>query len=89
MGEYFYAKSFFPKTARIGVLFVTAILGISCAEKEIGSKAHPSTGVNDIFGIDNGMPIREVQKKQFYFKKCELESRRAFPTRVEFSCNEN
>jgi len=73
-------------------LFVTVLItmGLSaCAEKEIVSKAHPSTGVNDIFGIDNGMPIREVQQKQFYFKKCELESRRPFPTKVEFSCNEN
>jgi len=87
--EYFYAKSFFPKTIRVGALLLMVIFIISCAEKEIVTKAHPSTGVNDVFGIDNGMPIREVQKKQFYFKKCELESRRPFPTRVEFSCNEN
>jgi hypothetical protein len=70
--------------------FLAVVLLISaCAEKEKVSKAHPATFVNDNFGLDNGMPIREVQRKEFYFKKCELETRRPFPTRVEFSCNEN
>lgn len=89
MTEYFYAKSFLLKIPLNLTLFVLAILTISCAEKEIVTKAHPATSVNDVFGLDNGMPIREVQKKEFYFKKCELESRRPFPTRVEFSCNEH
>lgn len=70
-------------------LVVVALVFASCAEKEVITKAHPATSVNDVFGLDNGMPIREVQKKNFYFKKCELESRRPFPSKVEFSCNEN
>lgn len=70
-------------------LVVISVAFVSCAEKEVVSKAHQATHVNDVFGIDNGMPIREVQKQQFYFKKCELESRRPFQSRVEFSCNDN
>ena len=64
---------------------------ISCAsedKKEI-SRAHPASYGMDNFSIDNGMPMREVIRKQFYFKDCELESRRAFPNRIEYSCNEH
>jgi hypothetical protein len=80
-----------PSVARYfkWILLAVVVQVSACAEKEKVSKAHPATFVNDNFGLDNGMPIREVQKKEFYFKKCEMESRRAFPTRVEFSCNEN
>lgn len=79
-----------PEAKYFKWLFLAVVmLASACAEKEKVSKAHPATFVNDNFGLDNGMPIREVQKKEFYFKKCEMESRRAFPTRVEFSCNEN
>ncbi|MBL7543555.1 MAG: hypothetical protein JNL11_07040 [Bdellovibrionaceae bacterium] len=67
------------------------VLGVlGCAQKEKAeSKAHPASYLSDIFGVDNGMPMREVQKQEFYFKKCELESRRPFQSRIEFSCNEN
>lgn len=61
----------------------------SCAEKEKKDRAHPASFVSETFAIDNGMPMREVQKQEFYFKKCELESRRPFQSRIEFSCNDN
>lgn len=61
--------------------------GCSTEPKEV-SKAHPAGYLGDVFSIDNGMPVRELQQKQFYFKKCELETRRPFQSRVEFSCNE-
>lgn len=62
---------------------------IGCASKdEVVSKAHPATYVNEIFEVDNGMPLREVQKKKFYYKKCELESRRPFESKIEYSCEE-
>lgn len=62
---------------------------IACAQKDKPqSKAHPASFVTETFAMDNGMPIREVQKQEFYFKKCELESRRPFASKVEFSCND-
>ncbi|MCK6597611.1 MAG: hypothetical protein L6Q37_04545 [Bdellovibrionaceae bacterium] len=64
---------------------------ISCAsdDKQEVSRAHPASYGMDNFSIDNGMPMREVIRKQFYFKDCELESRRAFPNRIEYSCHEH
>ena len=69
------------------VFTIGNLVGCSSEQKTI-SKAHPATYLTDIFGVDNGMPMREVQQKEFYFKKCELEARRPFPNRIEFSCNE-
>lgn len=66
-------------------IFVVAACGSNPKEE---TKAHPASYLGDIFPIDNGMPIREIQKKEFYFKKCELETRRPFQSKVEFSCNE-
>ena len=74
---------------RLILIIVTGLIISGCAGKEAPeSKAHPAAFVTDIFGIDNGMPIREVQKKEFYFKKCELETRRPFPNRIEYECVE-
>ena len=71
------------------LVLISSLFFTGCASKEEPvSRAHPATHVGDIFGIDNGMPIREVQKKEFYFKKCELETRRPFPNRIEFECEE-
>lgn len=72
------------------LLSITVLLLIAaCSSKsKEESKAHPASYLGDIFPIDNGMPIREIQKKEFYFKKCELETRRPFQSKVEFSCNE-
>lgn len=72
------------------VILAFALLNsISCAEKEKKDRTHPAAFVTETFAIDNGMPMREVQKSEFYFKKCELESRRAFQSKIEFSCNEH
>ena len=75
---------------RIFSILIVIVFGIvSCAQKEKKDRTNPAAFVTEIFAIDNGLPMREVQKQEFYFKKCELESRRPFQSRVEFSCNEN
>ncbi len=61
----------------------------SCASSEEPiSRAHPATITMDSFQIEQGMPIREVKKHQFYFKKCELDTRHAFTSKAEYFCNE-
>lgn len=82
------SHSFIKPTCLLGLFFLALHL-TACAEKEKKDRSHPAAFVTEIFGIDNGMPMREVQKQEFYFKKCELESRRPFQSRIEFSCNEN
>lgn len=69
-------------------LVLLSITSCATSDPEMTSKAHPATYVTDVFAIDNGMPLREIQKKEFYFKNCELESRRAFQSKIEYSCNE-
>lgn len=71
-------------------LLLSLVVSAACAQKDKPpSRAHPASFVTEIFAADNGMPLREVQKQEFYFKKCELESRRPFQSKVEYSCNEN
>lgn len=68
-------------------VFIMTCWACSSSVKE-ESKAHPASYLGEIFPIDNGMPMREIQKKEFYFKKCDLETRRPFQSKVEYSCNE-
>lgn len=70
------------------LLILITICGACSTSVKEESKAHPASYLGDIFAIDNGMPIREIQKKDFYFKKCDLETRRPFQSKVEYSCNE-
>ncbi|MEK6775104.1 MAG: hypothetical protein AABY64_14280 [Bdellovibrionota bacterium] len=61
----------------------------SCATtEEPQTKVHRAAMGMDNFAVEQGMPLREVQKKEFYFKHCELETRRAFTSKAEFSCND-
>jgi hypothetical protein len=69
------------------IIFCSAVASCASTEEPV-SKAHRATLSMDTFQIEQGMPIREVQKKEFYFKHCELETRRAFTSKAEFSCNE-
>ncbi|MCX7978395.1 MAG: hypothetical protein N2578_05270 [Bdellovibrionaceae bacterium] len=71
------------------MLLSVAFFAFSCASQpeEPQSKAHNATLVNDIFSIDQGMPVREIKRQQdFFFKKCTLEERRPFGTGPEYSC---
>jgi hypothetical protein len=70
------------------LLLITSTLCACSSETKDETKAHPAAYLTDVFAIDNGMPLRETQKKDFYFKKCELESRRPFQSKIEYSCNE-
>lgn len=62
----------------------------SCASPE---KNEPKVNRNaldmDNFAVEQGMPVREVHKQEFFFKHCEVDSGRPFTSRIEYSCNEN
>ncbi len=71
------------------LLLVAPMLTFCASTEEPDAKVHRAAFSMDNFTIEQGMPLREVQKKEFYFKHCELETRRAFTSKAEFSCNEN
>lgn len=49
---------------------------------------HSSTIVNDMFPVEQGMPVREVKKDQtFFFRKCDRSSRPFF-TKTEYECSD-
>lgn len=75
---------------RIFVFFAfLSLLGIGCASKETPEpKYNSATYVNDIFSIEQGMPVREVKKREFFFKNCQLEDRHPFTSKIEYSCEE-
>lgn len=71
--------------------FVMVVGLASCAsrEKEPVTRPHPATVVNDLFAVEQGMPVREVKKDQeFFFKKCEASRSRPYFTRTEYDCTE-
>jgi len=71
------------------LLFLLALFLGACATKEpVEPKIHRAAYGMDSFSVEQGMPMREVQKQEFYFKRCELETRRAFTSKAEYSCNE-
>lgn len=66
-------------------------LGLSaCAAKEKPEpKYHPATLANDLFPVEQGMPVREVRENQQFFpKKCDLVGRRPYFTKTEYECTD-
>lgn len=79
------------KSVFVGLFFAAVFLQlVGCASED--QKPQPKVKKDalfmDSFTVENGMPLRQVQEQVFYFKHCELETRRAFQSKVEYSCNE-
>lgn len=77
---------------RIWMLISVCFLLGACASTEETPKGkyHPATDINDIFQVEQGMPIREVKEKQnFYFKRCSLMGRFPHITKIEYECEDN
>lgn len=81
-------KNYVTRIEQILFLGSLCLLLINCAsepEKPV-TKAHSATFINDMFPVDNGMPVREVKRQDFFFKHCSLEERRPYFSAVEYSC---
>jgi hypothetical protein len=62
----------------------------SCASEEKPEpRVRPAAYGMDNFIFESGMPIREVKKQNFFFKHCDLNAHRAFPSKIDFSCNDS
>ena len=76
---------------KLKLLIVVCFLGlIGCASTEEAPKGkyHPANDINDIFQVEQGMPMRELKEKQdFYFKRCSLAGRFPHITKIEYECN--
>lgn len=69
------------------VFIIFFLVGCASSDEPV-SKAHSATYSMDLFQVEPGMPVREVKKQKFYYKHCELNSRHAFTSKAEYSCNE-
>lgn len=69
------------------LLFSLSILGACATEPEKKPKFNNANFVNEMFEVDQGMPVREVKQQDFFYKHCTLEERRPFLGATEFSCN--
>lgn len=49
---------------------------------------HSATQVNDLFEVEQGMPMREVKQQKFFPKKCELTTRHPYFTKTEYECTD-
>ena len=58
------------------------------AEWDRARPAPAAASAAAFFLDENSPPEREVDRKRFYFKDCELVARRAFPSRSEYDCAE-
>jgi hypothetical protein len=73
------------------MLVLVSFFAAGCASEPVRkpSKYDNATTANDLFPVEQGMPMREVKPNQeFFFKKCELVNSRAFFTKTEYECTE-
>jgi hypothetical protein len=63
--------------------------GCSSSEKK-ESRVHPAALDAEAYFIDYGMPAREVEDKpqEFFFKKCSVDNRGAYPAKTKYNCND-
>lgn len=70
-------------------MVVFSLMLNSCASDEkVEPRVNPAALGMDIFLIDSGMPMREVKKQDFFFKHCDLNSQRAFTSKIDYTCND-
>jgi hypothetical protein len=71
---------------KVKLFAILFLFGCASAPEEPIGKYHSANSINDLFAIEQGMPMREVKQQEFFFKKCEMESRRPDFGKSEFSC---
>lgn len=73
-----------------GTLLVLGLAtGCASAPEAPKSRPHRATFVNDLFQVEQGMPVREpANSMPFFHKQCELVGRRPHWTRSEYECSE-
>jgi len=66
------------------------LLLAACASEptEPQGKYHSANSINDLFPIEQGMPIREVKSQKFFPKKCDVTGRRPYFTKTEYGCTD-
>ncbi|MBX3041426.1 MAG: hypothetical protein KF789_12030 [Bdellovibrionaceae bacterium] len=75
--------------ALVPVLFLLALSSCASRPTEPQPRPHRATVVNDLFQVEQGMPVREVRKDQdFFFKKCEVDRSRPYFSKTEYECND-
>lgn len=67
--------------------FVLMTACASAPEEPLGNP-HQATNVNDLFQVEQGMPMREVHKQPFFPKTCEVVGRRPYFSKTEYECTE-
>lgn len=70
------------------ILFLILLTGCASEPEKPEPKVHAAALSMDTFPVEQGMPVRDVKQQEFFFKHCQMESRRAFTTKVEYSCSE-
>lgn len=71
------------------ILPLALLTACASAPQEPQGKYHSANSVNDLFEVEQGMPVREVRPQQFFPKKCELATRHPQFSKTEFECSEN
>lgn len=71
-------------------LLPLALLLVACssAPTEPEGKYHPANSVNDLFQVEQGMPVRDVKSQKFFPKKCEAAGRRPYFSKTEYECTD-
>lgn len=71
---------------------LATLLLTACASEQglmpVG-KTNSATSVNDLFEVEQGMPMREVKTQKFFPKKCELARSRPYFSKTEYECTDD
>jgi len=73
------------------LILIGAAFLVSCASPEPKEPdVHPAALSAQNYFVESGMPVREVngEKKEFFFKKCNVDNTGPYPTKTTYDCNE-
>ncbi|MBL7671736.1 MAG: hypothetical protein JNM39_14715 [Bdellovibrionaceae bacterium] len=73
---------------KVGCVVFSLLLNCCATQEKQEPRVRAAAFGMDNFVFESGMPVREVKKHDFFYKRCDLNSRRAFPSKIDYSCND-
>lgn len=76
------------KIYRLSLISLAIVLQVACSSEPVKKdKTNPAAYDAGAFIMEKEMPVRQPSDESFFYKRCDLNQRKAYVDKIEYNCN--